>query len=423
MPIRFGRQRLASLFKSNTCAMKILDLCEFYSERGGGVRSYLTKLGTYASEAGHELIIVAPGPRDETVQDGGALIERYAAPRMPYDSTYHMPLRLGRMRELIRKHSPDVLQVSSPFVPAMVSSNLPDGFSPGMLRAYVYHSDPIGCYLKPWADRKIPTFFREMSLAPAWAWMRKVCSNHDLNVVAGAWLQQDLTDHGCQRVVSVDFGINHEDFGPEKRDESLRNRFLGQLGSQPDSKLLLIAGRLAADKRQRRLVEAAVALSSQRPIGLVVLGDGPERERLIATAGDIPQAHFLKFTKDRSEYASILASADALIHGSVCETYGFVLAETLCSGTPLVVPAAGGAQALARPEYAELFSPLAPAAAVAQAINQLLDRPAEHLRAQARAAGLAQPHTRDHFRRLFAVYDEYLKRKRSGEPCPSGQRS
>lgn len=392
--------------------MKILDLCEFYSERGGGVRSYLTKLGAHASDAGHKLIIVAPGPRDETVEADGALIERYASPRMPYDATYHVPLRLGRMRELIRKHSPDVLQVSSPFIPAMVSASLPADFSPGMLRTYVYHSDPIGCYLKPWAERTIPEFFRGMSLSPAWAWMRKVCRNHDLNVVAGRWLQQDLIAHGCQRVVSVDFGISHEDFGPEKRDEMLRARFLGDFAHDPEARLLLIAGRLAADKRQKRLVEAAVQLSKTRPIGLVVLGDGPERERLMGIAGDLAQAHFLKFTKDRSEYAAILASADALIHGSICETYGFVLAETLCSGTPVVVPKAGGAEALAGPAYSETYPSLAGFEQVAAAIGTLLNRSGPHMNQAARAAGLAQPHTRDHFRHLFDVYQEHLDKKR-----------
>lgn len=333
---------------------------------------------------------------------------------MPYDATYHMPLRLGRMRELIRKHSPDVLQVSSPFVPAMVAGTIPEEESPGMLRAYVYHSDPIGCYLKPWADRNIPNFFRDLSLEPAWAWMRKVCSNHDITVVAGPWLQQDLIAHGCQRVVSVDFGIKHEDFGPDRRDDALRSRFLGDLAHRPGSRLLLIAGRLAVDKRQRRLVEAACRLSSERPLGLVVLGDGPERERLSRLAGDLSQAHFLKFTKDREEYAAILASVDVLVHGSVCETYGFVLAETLCSGTPIVVPRAGGALALAHSEYAETYPALGDAGDVAHALRRLLDRPAAPAREAARNAGLAQPHTRDHFTHLFAVYERHLSQKRGG---------
>jgi len=413
--MRLGRQRdfFPSLFKSSTCAMKILDLCEFYSERGGGVRSYLTKLGTYAEKAGHELVIVAPGPRDETVRDGGAIIERYSAPRMPYDPTYHMPLRLGRMRELIRRHSPDVLQVSSPFIPAMVGATVgADAGAPGMIRAYVYHSDPIGCYLNPWAKRNIPDYLGRAVLSPAWSWMRRVCRTHDFSVVAGAWLREELEAKGCENVVNVDFGINHEDFSPERADPQLRARFLGELAENPDAKLLVIAGRLAADKRQGRLVEAVSRLARRRPLGLVVLGDGPERENLMAAAGDIPQAHFLKFTKDRAEYASILATADALVHGSLCETYGFVLVETLASGTPFLVPDWGGARALAGPDYSEVYPGLAGPEEIEPYLERLLDRPAKELSVAARAAGLAQPHTQDHFNGLFDLYEERLKLSR-----------
>ena len=49
--------------------MRILDLCEFYSERGGGVRSYLAKLTKAASVHDHEVVVVAPGPRDEETRD------------------------------------------------------------------------------------------------------------------------------------------------------------------------------------------------------------------------------------------------------------------------------------------------------------------------------------------------------------------
>ena len=354
-------------------------------------------------------MIVAPGPRDETVEDAGAIVERYSSPKMPYDGTYHIPLKLGRMRELIRQHSPDILQVSSPFIPAMVAGTLDrDIGPPGMVKVYVYHSDPIGCYLKPWAKKQVPQFLQSAALRPAWSWMRKVCRNHDMTVVAGDWLRDDLTEKNCENVVSVPFGINHEEFGPDRKSPELRKRFLGDLAKDPDARLLVIAGRLAADKRQGRLVEAVSQIARERPVGLVVLGDGPERENLMKAAGDIPRAHFLKFTKDREEYAAILATADALVHGSLCETYGFVLVETLASGTPFLVPNWGGARALAGPEHSESYPALANAAEVAIALNRLLDRPQDELSKAARAAGLAQPHTRDHFSALFSLYEERI---------------
>ena len=55
--------------------MKIVDLCEFYSTRGGGVRSYLTRMGDSAERHGHELVVIAPGPTDEErAQAGGKVI-------------------------------------------------------------------------------------------------------------------------------------------------------------------------------------------------------------------------------------------------------------------------------------------------------------------------------------------------------------
>jgi len=61
----------------------------------------------------------------------------------------------------------------------------------------------------------------------------------------------------------------------------------------------------------------------------------------------------------------LLESVDVLVHGSTCETFGFLLVECLSSGTPLVAPDAGGVRDLAEPEWAERYPPYAaPEAAV-----------------------------------------------------------
>ena len=81
--------------------MKIVDLCEFYSERGGGVRSYLNRQGKAARARGHELVVVAPGPADAVSDDEGGKVIRYRAPKMPYDPTYHVPWRPDVMRRVL----------------------------------------------------------------------------------------------------------------------------------------------------------------------------------------------------------------------------------------------------------------------------------------------------------------------------------
>ncbi|HVR19498.1 MAG TPA: glycosyltransferase [Polyangiaceae bacterium] len=376
--------------------MRVLDLAEFYSERGGGVRSYLDKMLRCAGPLGHEVIVVAPGPRDEEtrVAEGGRIV-RYAAPRMPYDPSYHAPLDVFRMRALVRELAPDVLQLSSPFVPSWVGATL------GVpLRSYVYHSDPIGCYVTPLAKNAAGRLLERA----AWAYMKAVCGSADVTIVAGEWLERELSQRGFENVHTVPFGIDHEPFGPERRDDTLRAEILGDLANDPEARLVLIAGRLAADKRQLRLIEALEIVAKRRPIGLVLLGDGPERARLEAAGRRLPRFRALLFTRDRNEYARLLASVDALAHGSTCETFGFLLAECLASGTPLVVPDAGGAADLTEPGWSERYPPYADPETIALALERLLGRPVGDLRRCARERAASLPTTESHFRALFDLY-------------------
>lgn len=389
--------------------MRILDLGEFYSERGGGVRSYLDKLLAAADRANHEIVVVAPGPRDEEKRQGGGRIVRYAAPRMPYDPTYHWPIRIDRMREIVRREKPDVLQVSSPFIPAFVAATLKDV----PLRTYFYHSDPIGCYIRPTALRLGGEAAAERAVAAAWVWMRAVCNSVDVTIVSGHWLEEQLRQRGCRSVQTAPFGISHADFAPSRSDAQVRRQLLGRLADNPDAKLLLIAGRLAVDKRQAMLVEAIQEVARDQPVALAVLGDGPARDAVEEKAQGL-QATFLKFTHDRAHYASILASVDALVHGSVCETFGFVIAETLASGTPVVVPDEGGAPALARPGCAEVYRAHAGKQAVADAIRRVLVRPCDELEAAAIEAAAEHPSMDQHFERLFELYDQMLSRREAG---------
>src|SRR5262249_57221575 len=118
---------------------------------------------------------------------------------------------------------------------------------------------------------------------------------------------------------------------------------LGALAGNPSAALVIVACRLAVEKRVALVIDAVRMLSARRPIALAILGDGPERARLERRAAGLPEVRFVGFAKDRAAYAALLASADVFAHGGAAETFGFVFGEALCSGLPLVVPAAGAA--------------------------------------------------------------------------------
>lgn len=326
---------------------------------------------------------------------------------MPYDPTYHVPWRVDRMWRAVRAEKPDVLQVSSPFLPALVAAGLREV----PVRTYVYHSDPIGCYVEYGLRHRLPPRGASVALEPFWFWMRSISTMCDATIVAGRWLAQVLERHRCPRVHTIPFGIEHSDFAPSKRNDPLRRKLLGRYADDSDAKLLLVAGRLAVDKRQHLLVDAALRLSERRAIALVVLGDGPERERLEHRASRLAQATFLPFTKDRAEYASLLASCDVLLHASRCETYGFLLAEALASGTPVVIADAGGASAMVTPSCSERYSVFGDAGDVVAAAERLFARDRDSLSRGAVEAARAQPSADDHFTGLFDLYASLLQRK------------
>jgi alpha-1,6-mannosyltransferase len=152
-------------------------------------------------------------------------------------------------------------------------------------------------------------------------------------------------------------------------------------------------------------------VSSERPVGLVIYGDGPLKSWVQWRAARIPGVNLAGFTRDRLELAGVLASADGLLHGSAAETYGLVVAEALCSGLPLVVPDRGGAADLAQPAHAETYPP-GDASGCAEAIRRLLSRDAETLRRDCRAAARDRVLSLDeHFERLFAGYAERLSER------------
>ena len=89
--------------------------------------------------------------------------------------------------------------------------------------------------------------------------------------------------------------------------------------------IVLYAGRLAVEKG----IDDFIALNVKG--SKVLVGDGPERERLQRRA---PDAHFLGF-RHGEDYARTLAAADVMVFPSLTDTFGLVMLEAMACGTPV----------------------------------------------------------------------------------------
>ena len=100
--------------------------------------------------------------------------------------------------------------------------------------------------------------------------------------------------------------------------------------------LLLYVGRLVGFKRVDVLIEALRRLSTKRSdIGLVIVGNGPERERLGRLAQGMPYVYFAGF-QDQSDLPKYYAVADVFVLPSKWEPWGLVVNEAMASGLPVI---------------------------------------------------------------------------------------
>lgn len=389
-------------------ALRIVDVCEFYAERGGGVKTYAHEKLAAGARAGHEVVILAP---DDTATERGLLGGRLVTlpePKLPVDRRYHMFVSTRRIHEALDRLRPDVIEASSPYLAAHAVAS----HRGGRAKAFVFHQDPIAVYPHTLLDRFVSRAALDRAFDPYWSYMRRVSRGFDATVTSGAWLAQRLDGLGVHAPVAVPFGIDKARFDPKLRDPSVRCAWLERCGAPCDAVLVVSMGRHHPEKRLHVVIDAvrrARALAPERPIALLLIGDGPLRKLVELWSRKLEHVCVAGFVGDRAHVAATLASADVVLHASAAETYGLAVAEALCSGTPIVVPDSGGASDLADPAYSESYA-TGDAASAAQAFVRLISRDQAELRAACASLGRARvADSAQHFAQLFALYEELAR--------------
>ena len=380
--------------------MKIVDVCGFYSETGGGVRSYVHHKFDAARAAGHDLTVIAPGAETRMEEMRGGRIAWVKSPLMPFDANYRRFVGSREVFRVLDAERPDVVEGSSPWHSGWLAAHWPGRAA----RALIFHQDFVAGYPYTALSGVMALDRIDSLFAPYWGHIRRLSRRYDVTVTGGEWLARRLERFGVANACAVPFGIERGRFSPLKRDEGLRRELLALSGASPAGKLVIAVGRFHPEKRQPMLIEAfAKARETWPDLGLVLIGDGLARKTVERAARRAVNVHLLGAVTDRDRLAALYASADLLIHGSGAETYGLVVAEAIASGLPVVVPDVGGAADLAARGVSRTY-PLGDGGACASVILDLLADPS-------RPTIVGAPSfSEDHFRRLFALYETLIGR-------------
>ena len=387
--------------------MKIVDVSAFYTPHGGGVRTYVDRKLAHAAAAGHDMAVIIPGAHDgeERLPGGGRLIS-VASPKLIFDGRYRYFRSADPVHAILDAEQPDIVEASSPWRTANIVA---DWQGPAR-KALFMHADPMSTYAYRWFGQIAHKDTIDRGFAFFWNHLRRAAEQFDTIICANPFLTERMTEAGIARVTTLPLGIEAERFSPTHRSEALRARLLAECQLGPEARLLLGVGRLSPEKRWPMIINAVTKASARHPMGLILIGHGRERASILKAIGGNPHVRLVDGVEDREMLATIMASADALVHGCESETFGLVVAEAAASGLPLILPDEGGASGFADKARGEVYR-AAKVKSLARALEAFLQRDLEPMRTAAAAYARDVMSIQDHFDQLFQSYAALIDRR------------
>jgi alpha-1,6-mannosyltransferase len=328
------------------------------------MRTALRELGAGYLAAGHEPVLIIPGPRDSDEQTGQGRVITLRGPRVPFTGGYRVLLGKRRVAALLDELRPDALEVSDRTtlrwtgrwarrhgVPAVMVSH---ESCAALLRMAVP------------GNRSRPT--DALAARAADALNRATARNYDRVVCTTGWAAAEFERIGARNLIQAPLGVDLHTFAPRPPDGHT-------------DVLLVHCGRLSPEKKPQRSLSTLATLKAQDlAVRMIMAGDGPLRERLEyrAMRQGLPVT-FTGFVAGRAELAALLGGADLVLAPGPAETFGLAALEALACGTPVVVSAES-----ALPEVIGDAGASVAGEDLAAGVRTLLGRPEAERRARAR---------------------------------------
>ncbi len=241
--------------------------------------------------------------------------------------------------------------------------------------------------------------------------MRWAGRRADAALVQTAYMKELTAPYVGSRARILPNGIDAAD-RPAQPREQLR----GKLGYGDDAIILSVANFRPLKNLHDLLTAFAAVAARDAAARLILIGDGPERSRLTALAAHLQVADRVEFKGllPRATVMEHMAAADVLALVSDREGYPNVLNEAFSVGLPVVVSDAGSLAEIVRHEENGLVAPLHDAAAIAAALQRILEDDALRRRIIENNLDLARTRTWDWVAaQLEALYEELLRKRPS----------
>lgn len=351
--------------------MKTLHLTNSWHDTSGGIATFYRALMEEANRRRQFMRLVVPSAMDR-IEEVGSFVRIYhvQAPLARFNSRYRViyPSQFltegSKLQQILAAERPDLVEICDKYTLNYLGILL----RLRLLPALDFRPVVVGLSCER-MDDNFRSYLGRLPFAAKFcdAYMKWLYFPFfDQHIANSIYTAAELQRAGEGQLVSRGtwvrpMGIDTSHLLPMRRCPAARRRLLQDFGFSEDTALLLYVGRLVPEKNLPLLFESLthLARNSAQKFGLLVVGDGIERQRWENhCALNAPgRALFLGHVSDRNALADLYANSDVFVHPNPCEPFGIAPLEAMASGLPLVAPNVGGVTSYANPENAWTVAP------------------------------------------------------------------
>jgi glycosyltransferase involved in cell wall biosynthesis len=216
---------------------------------------------------------------------------------------------------------------------------------------------------------------RRVDFLPGRGWFNRYKFRTAARVVCiSRFIADQLADWGVPReqLVIIPSAVPLPDpaFLTPAHRQAVRARF----GIPAQTRLIGNIAALVGHKDHATLLRAAKVLTERRTdVRFLILGDGELRESLLALRRELGLEEKVLMPGFVPQAEELLPAFDAFAMSSCMEGLGSIVLDAFAAGVPVAATAGGGLPELVLPDENGLLVPVGDAAALANAINRLLE--------------------------------------------------
>lgn len=305
--------------------MLIVQIANLVHQTSGGISRTMTELRNEYRALGHQVVVITPGDQylDDTDETGVRRIQ-LKAPKVPGWGGYRLIWRRRLLKKLLVQIAPDIIENHD----QTTLWWLGDFAQKIGTQCFVFSHESL--------SQLLTSHLKISGLA------NQLADNHHKRIARGIqnflcashFAALELERIGI-KPIQISLGVDHTQFGSNQEIHNLAHQFHGR------NHTVTLVSRLSPEKNPQLAVEAMRKICEQRgDIQLVVIGDGPLRQKLVQQSLGLPIT-FLGHITDREFIASILRMSFCTLNLGDRETFSLSTLESLASGTPAIVAKSG----------------------------------------------------------------------------------